>query len=137
MSYATNPARLRSVTLRDTPAQGSRRSRTPSQNDGTPAKESASGSPYDESLDWNKLLLLGGGIAAGAAIGAGAAMLFTTRTGPQRRAGIARGARRFGHRTEQAWEDLAFELREAARAARDRLRHRRHRAADAEVEADD
>jgi hypothetical protein len=135
MSYAANPARLRSVTLRDTPPRGAQRSRTRSQNDDTPAKRSASGSPYDESLDWNKLLLLGGGIAAGAALGAGVAMLFTTRTGPQRRAGIARGARRFGHRTEQAWEDLAFELREAAKAARDKLR--RHRAADAEVEVDD
>ena len=137
MSYAANPARLRSVTLRDTPPRGAQRSRTRNLNDDTPAKGSASGSPYDESLDWNKLLLLGGGIAAGAAVGAGVAMLLTTRTGPERRAGIARGARRFGHRTEQAWEDLAFELREAARAARDRLRHRRHRAADAEVEVDD
>lgn len=137
MSYAANPARLRSVTLRDTPPRGAHRSRAHSQNADTPAKGSASGSPYDESLDWNKLLLLGGGIAAGAAIGAGAAMLFTTRTGPQRRAGIARGARRFGHRTEQAWEDLAFELREAGRAARDKLRLHRHRAAEAEEEVDD
>lgn len=137
MSYAANPARLRSVTLRDTPPRGTQRSRTRSPNDDTLGKRSPSGSPYDESLSWNKLLLLGGGIAAGAAVGAGVAMLFTTRTGPQRRAGIARGARRFGHRTEQAWEDLAFELREAARTARDRLRHRRHRAADAEVDVDD
>ena len=137
MSYAANPARLRSVTLRDTPPRGAQRSRTRNQNADAPAKRSASGSPYDESLDWNKLLLLGGGIAAGAALGAGVAMLFTTRTGFERRAGIARGARRFGHRTEQAWEDLAFELGEAARAARDKLRHRRHRAAAAEVEVDD
>lgn len=137
MSYATNPARLRSVTLRDTPPRGAQRSRSRNQNTDAPAKRSASGSPYEESLDWNRLLLLGGGIAAGAALGAGVAMLVTTRTGPERLADIARGARRFGHRTEQAWEDLAFELAEAARAARDKLRHRRHRAAAAEVDVDD
>ena len=137
MSYAANPARLRSVTLRDAPPRGTQSTRTRNQNADAPAKRSASGSPYDESPNWEKLLLLGGGIAAGAALGAGIAMLFTTQTGPQRRAGLARGARRFGHRTEQAWEDLAFELREAARTTRDRLRHRRHRAAEAEIEVDD
>jgi gas vesicle protein len=65
-------------------------------------------------------------VAAGAALGASAALLITEQTGPERRAGIARGARRFGHRAERAWDDLGFELREAARAARNRLRRRHH-----------
>jgi gas vesicle protein len=76
-------------------------------------------------------------VAAGAAIGAGIALLFTTETGPERRAGIAKRARRLGHDAEQKWEDLAFELKEAARSARDRIRHRRaHKAAAAEAETD-
>lgn len=135
MSYAANPARLRTVSLRDAPPRAAQRVRTPDRNADAPAKRSPSGSPFAERPSWDKLLLLGGGIAAGAAIGAGVAMLLTTQTGPQRRARLARGARRLGHHTEQAWEDLAFELREAGRSARDRLR--RHRAADAEVEVDD
>lgn len=73
--------------------------------------------------------MLAAGIAAGAAVGAGIALLFTEKTGPQRRAGIARKARHLGHDTEQRWEDLAFTLKEAARSARDRFRHR-HAAAD-------
>jgi gas vesicle protein len=84
-----------------------------------------------------QLGLLAGGIAAGAAVGAGLALLLTSRTGPQRRAGIARKARYLGHNAEQRWEDLAFALKEAARGTRDRLRHR-HAADDSdETEVDD
>jgi gas vesicle protein len=79
--------------------------------------------------------MLAAGIAAGAAAGAGLAMLFTSKSGPQRRASIARGARRLGHDTEQRWEDLGFALKEAARGARDRFRHRH--AAESETEVDD
>jgi hypothetical protein len=61
----------------------------------------------------------------------------TEKTGSERRAGIARGARRVGHRAERTWDDLAFELREAARTARDRLRRRRHSAPAAEDESED
>ena len=68
--------------------------------------------------------MLAGGIAAGAAVGAGIALLLTDKTGPQRRAGIARKARHLGHDAEQRWEDLAFTLKEAARSTRDRFRHR-------------
>jgi hypothetical protein len=67
--------------------------------------------------------------------GAGLALLFTSKTGPQRRAGIARRARHFGHDTEQRWEDLGFALKEAARSARDRFRHKH--AAESETDADD
>ena len=77
----------------------------------SPAKTTPRGRPFDESRDWKQLGLLAVGIAAGAAVGAGAAMLFTSQTGPQRRAGIARKARHLGHDAEQRWEDLAFALK--------------------------
>jgi hypothetical protein len=104
----------------------------------TPAKTAPRGRPYDESRDWKQIGLLAVGIAAGAAVGAGAALLFTSETGPQRRARIARKARHLGHDAEQRWEDLAFALKEAARSTRDRFRHRRAAAAaDDETDADD
>jgi gas vesicle protein len=81
--------------------------------------------------------MMAGGIAAGAAVGAGIALLITSKTGPQRRAGIARKARHLGHDAEQRWEDLAFALKEAARGTRDRFRHRHAAAESDETDADD
>jgi hypothetical protein len=103
----------------------------------TPAKTAPRGRPYDESRDWKQIGLLAVGIAAGAAVGAGAALLFTSQTGPQRRARIARKARHLGHDAEQRWEDLAFALKEAARSTRDRFRHRHADAGDDETDVDD
>ena len=131
MSYATNPSRIRSATVRNSTTQkGSRVEPGPASS----ARRTPKGKPYEEARDWGKVLLLGATVAAGAALGAGMALLMTEETGPERRAGIARGARRFGHRAERAWDDLAFELREAARAGRNRLRRRRHVADEAEDE---
>ena len=137
MSYAANPTRIRSATVRDsTPSPGKRSSRG-DRGAANLTRRPVKGKSYAESRDWGKILLLGATVAAGAALGAGAALLFTEQTGSERRAGIARGARRFGHRAERAWDDLGFELREAARTARDRLR-RRHHASDGDTdEADD
>lgn len=147
MSYAPNPTRLRSATResvgarpggRDRPLGESRSTR--GQTGPTTAPRGAPrGRAYEEPRDWGRIALVAGGVATGAAIGAGIALLFTDQTGPERRAGIARHARRFGHDAEQRWEDLAFELKEAARAARDRIRLRRARkqAAEDETEADD
>ena len=126
MSYAANPTRIRSATVRDsTPSPGKRSSRG-ERGSAVPARRPSKGKSYEESRNWGKILLLGATVAAGAALGAGVALLMTEQTGPERRAGIARGARRFGHRAERTWDDLGFELREAARAARNRLRGRHH-----------
>ena len=100
----------------------------------TPAKTAPRGRPYDESRDWKQIGLLAVGIAAGAAAGAGAALLLTSETGPQRRSRIARKARHLGHDAEQRWEDLAFALKEAARSTRDRFRHRRAAADETDVD---
>ena len=153
MSYAPNPTRVRAAT-RETPGSpqgargrgaaahtGSRASeRTRGTEQGRQNGGRARGRSYEESRDWKQIAVVATGIAAGAALGAGLALLFTDQTGPERRAGIAKRARRFGHDAEQKWEDLAFELREAARTARDRFHRRRARkeaAADAETDADD
>lgn len=147
MSYAPNPTRLRSATRESAGARAGARdrlageSRSSRGNAGSaPAPRTApKGRPYEDARDWGRIALMAGGVAAGAAIGAGVALLFTEQTGPERRAGIARRARRFGHDAEQRWEDLAFELKEAARTARDKIRLRRARkhAADHETDADD
>ena len=99
------------------------------------AKTAPRGHSFDEPRNWKQLGMLAGGIAAGAAIGSAIALLMTDKTGPQRRAGIARRARHLGHDAEQRWEDLGFALKEAARSARDRFRHRQ--AADGETDVDD
>jgi hypothetical protein len=150
MAQASNPTGFRSRTRDSATLTSSLRGKegTRSGNGSTarsrgaavrtaPAKTTPRGRPYDESRDWKQLGLLAVGIAAGAAVGAGAALLFTSQTGPQRRAGIARKARHLGHDAEQQWEDLAFALKEAARSTRDRFRHRRAAAAADETDADD
>jgi hypothetical protein len=148
MSYAPNPTAQRSRT-RDsasagtsTRGQNGARGGNGSAGRGRGAAASAAaprskprGRPYDEARNWRQIGLLAAGIAAGAAVGAGVALLFTDKTGPQRRAGIARRARHLGHDAEQRWEDLAFALKEAARSTRDRFRHRH--AAESETDIDD
>ena len=137
MSYAPNPTGLRSRT-RDSAAAtpptrgqaGGRRNNGSASRSraeaaaNAPARKAPRGRPFDEPRNWKQLGMLAGGIAAGAAVGAGLALLLTEKSGPQRRAGIARKARHLGHDAEQRWEDLAFTLKEAARSARDRFRHR-------------
>ena len=149
MSYAPNPTGSRSRTRDAGAAKTSTRGQTAGRgNHSSPARTKAEpaaaavsasskprGRPFEVERDWTQLGLLAAGIAAGAAVGAGIALLFTNETGPQRRAGIARKARHLGHDAEQRWEDLAFALKEAARSTRDRFRHRH--AADDETEADD
>jgi hypothetical protein len=132
MSYTASPNRIKSATLRDSATTSATRDRG-SRSSATAARK-PKGKPFEEPTDWKQLLLIGAAVAAGAGIGAGSAMLMTDKTGPERRALLGRRARRVGHRAEHAWDDLAFELREAARTARNRLR-RRHRPA--EVEDDD
>ena len=149
MSYAPNPTGQRSRTQNSASATTSTRGQAGARADSNgssvkargaaakaaPARSKARGRPYEEARDWKQLALLAAGIAAGAAAGAGVALLFTEKTGPQRRAGISRKARHLGHDAEQRWEDLAFALKEAARSTRDRLRHRH--AAEDETDVDD
>ena len=148
MSYAPNPTGKRSRTRESASATTSTRGQNGARAQGGsearrggtaakagPPRSTPRGRPYEDQRDWKQLGLLAAGIAAGAAVGAGFALLITEKTGPQRRAGIARRARHLGHDAEQRWEDLAFTLKEAARGTRDRFRHRH--AAESETDADD
>jgi hypothetical protein len=148
MSYAPNSTAQRSRTQNSASATTSTRGQAGARggngsagrgrgatSKASPPRSTPRGRPYEEPRDWKQLGLLAAGIAAGAAVGAGVALLFTDKTGPQRRAGIARKARHFGHDAEQRWEDLAFTLKEAARSTRDRFRH--HHAAESETDVDD
>ncbi len=148
MSYAPNPTAQRSRTRDSAAAATSTRGQAGGRRSSgatrparagaaanAPARATPRGRPFDETRNWKQIGMLASGIAAGAAVGAGIALLFTEQTGPQRRAGIARKARHLGHDAEQRWEDLAFTLKEAARSTRDRMRHRQ--AAHDETEADD
>lgn len=138
MSYAPNTERIRATT---SPVPGGRnpgRERTADRaGKGATASRRPRGRAYRNDRDWAGYARLGLAVAAGAGIGASIALLLTAETGPQRRAALAKSARRIGHRAERAWNDLAFELAEAARGLRDRRRLRRIRAAEAETEHDD
>ena len=136
MSYAPNTERIRATTTRAAGGHNADRERSLGRGGKAPAGRSR-GRPYDVERDWALYAKVGLAIAAGAGIGAGVALLLTSETGPQRRAGLAKRARRMGHRAERAWSDLAFELGEAARGFRDRRRLRQIRAAEAETEHDD
>src|SRR4029079_13162365 len=72
-------------------------------------------------LDWQHIAIFTAGALLGAAVGAGAALLFAPHSGARTRHDIARRGRHFRTRTADAWEDLRHELRYAARRGRKKL----------------
>ena len=75
----------------------------------------------DGELDWQHIALFTAGAVLGAALGAGAALLFAPQSGARTRHNIARRGRHLRTRTADAWEDLRHELRYAARRGRKKL----------------
>ena len=69
-------------------------------------------------LDWQHIAIFTAGAVLGAAIGAGAALLFAPQSGARTRHNLARRGRHLRTRTADAWEDLRHELRYAARRGR-------------------
>lgn len=65
--------------------------------------------------DWTRVSVFGAGIAIGALIGAGAALLLAPSTGYETRTRIARRARQAGGRAADQWEDASEELRHKAK----------------------
>ncbi len=80
------------------------------------------GSTFDESRDWNGIGVFGAGLAIGAILGAGAALLFAPHSGEETRTLIVGRARSIRDRTTDAWDDLGVELHDAARHARRQVR---------------
>jgi gas vesicle protein len=72
-------------------------------------------------LDWQHIAIFTAGAVLGAAVGAGAALLFAPQSGARTRHKLARRGRRFRTRTADAWEDLRHQLRYAARRGRKTL----------------
>jgi hypothetical protein len=72
--------------------------------------------------DRSQTLAFGAGIAVGALLGAGLALLFAPQSGAVTRAGISRGARRIPERARDGWDDLGEELRMALRRRGKRVR---------------
>jgi hypothetical protein len=147
MSYQVNTLRP------DAPAEGSSARPTPPGRDdaprhdaprsgpprsGTPpaaGRERAKGSMYREQAEWGQVALFAAGIAVGALLGAGAALLTAPQSGIETRLALKRGARKARVRAEDRWDDLGRELRAAARRRKRKLRRKvtasRWRAADA------
>jgi hypothetical protein len=90
--------------------------------------ESASRSDEEKELDWERVAVFGTGIALGAAIGAGVALLFAPLTGDEARAAIVRGSARLAHIGRDAWDELRDELEWAAKRGKRRVGRRVQRA---------
>jgi hypothetical protein len=79
------------------------------------------GHPFDDPMDWGRLGVFGLGIAIGAILGSGTALLFAPQSGEEARAGIGRRARSMREDAHDAWDDLRDELDWAARRGRRHL----------------
>ena len=82
----------------------------------------ARGRPYEEEIDWVRVGVFGLGVAVGAALGVGAALLFAPQSGAATRMALRRRSRLMGDRAADLWDDLGTELRLAARRGRRRAR---------------
>jgi hypothetical protein len=121
MSYA-GPARAS--------AASGRASRTNTPNAGRTARSSAAAA-YTAApatsfgdTDWQEVAIFGAGLALGVILGAGGALLTAPRTGAETRAALGARAARLRRTTvrssQNVWDDLRDELRQAKRNRRNR-----------------
>ena len=104
-----------------------RRDRTEETHSATDAaKHDADRTPATRAPRWKSLGLLGTGIAIGALLGAGTALLLAPASGVATRRRLARGARRAGFRANDAWAELGESLRHRGSRTRRSLRRRAH-----------
>ena len=73
------------------------------------------GRPYSREADWRLLAMIGAGVAAGAMIGAGIALLTAPQSGAHTRLALTREFRRRRPWKSSPWEQLGDELQKAAR----------------------
>ena len=85
------------------------------------------GEPITETRDLGKTATIVAGVAVGALIGAGVALLFAPASGDDTRTSIKRRVRKLARRERTVWQSLARALEEAAneKAARSQLRARK------------
>ena len=82
----------------------------------------------DGEIDWERVAVFSTGIALGAALGAGVALLLAPYSGEETRAAILRRGARLAHQGRDAWDDLRDELQWAARRGKRRVGRRVQRA---------
>lgn len=86
------------------------------------ASTRVSGKSYSDDMQWRHAAIFGAGIALGAMIGAGAALLFAPQSGEETRDLISERAQRFGgrigERIDDARGDLGWYLRRGRRKMR-------------------
>jgi hypothetical protein len=86
------------------------------------ASTRVSGKSYSDDMQWRHAAIFGAGIALGAMIGAGAALLFAPQSGEETRELISERAQRFGgrigERIDDARGDLGWYLRRGRRKMR-------------------
>lgn len=104
-------------------AESARRPGAPGNARGRPAA-----GDDDGDIDWERVAVFGTGIALGAALGAGIALLFAPSSGEEIRAAIARRGARLAHQGRDVWGDLRDELDWAARRGKRRVGRRVQRA---------
>lgn len=125
MSYA-GPTRASAAShraSRTTVPGGSRSSRSTARATYAPAITE----PHGET-DWQEVALFGAGLALGVILGAGGALLTAPRTGAETRAALSARASRLRRSTvrssQNAWDELRDELRQAKRNRRERKRRK-------------
>ena len=125
MSYA-GPSRTSAAShraSRTTGTGGSRSSRATAASAYIPTDHESNGE-----TDWQEVALFGAGLALGVILGAGGALLTTPRTGAETRAALVARAARLRRSTvrssQNAWDELRDELRQAKRNRRERKRRK-------------
>lgn len=95
------------------------------------------GHPFTETRDLGKMATIVAGVAVGALIGAGAALLLAPGSGEETRTAIRQRVRKLTRRERSVWKSLANAMEEAVAetAARSRLRRVKAEAAAAAVKA--
>ena len=73
------------------------------------------GRPFSREANWRVAALVGAGVAAGAVLGAGIALLMAPQSGAHTRLSLSREMRRRRPWNTSPWEQLGDELRKAAR----------------------
>jgi len=86
------------------------------------ASTRARGKSYSDDMQWRHAAIFGAGVALGAMIGAGAALLFAPQSGEETRELISERAQRFGGRIGERIDDARGDLGWYLRRGRRKLR---------------
>lgn len=114
------------------PVKGGRRAGSPGSVAGGRSGQRVENGPQqpdqDDDIDWERVAVFGTGIAVGAVLGAGVALLFAPASGEEARAAIVRRGARLAKGGQDAWDELRDELEWAARRGKRRVGRRVQRA---------